>query len=119
MAEFFLTLAGAVLVIIVIYWIISFQMAREAKFKAAAIRVDARILEMRYSSSSDSGSVTYKMKVTFMTENGPATAVGSATLSPPGMIYVKDHKTLPTYYLKDNPQKILIATDEIPDLLSQ
>ncbi|CCJ85384.1 DUF3592 domain-containing protein [Cronobacter dublinensis] len=119
MAEVFLAIVGFMLAIIVIYFIISFQMAREQKFKAAAIRVDARILEMRYSSSSDSGSVTYKMKVTFTTDRGPETAVGSATLSPPGMIYVKDHKTIPTYYLKDNPQKILIATDEIPDLLSQ
>ncbi|EOC0265697.1 DUF3592 domain-containing protein [Cronobacter dublinensis] len=119
MAEVFFTLSSIVLVITGIYFIISFQMERAAKFKAAAIRVDARILEMRYSSSSESGSVTYKMKVTFTTDRGPETAVGSATLSPPDMIYVKDHKTIPTYYLKDNPQKILIAADEIPDLLSQ
>ncbi|EOU9528764.1 hypothetical protein ACOJBR_001148 [Cronobacter dublinensis] len=52
MAEVFLAIVGFMLAIIVIYFIISFQMAREQKFKAAAIRVDARILEMRYSSSS-------------------------------------------------------------------
>ncbi|WP_254877557.1 hypothetical protein [Cronobacter muytjensii] len=76
MAEVFLAIVGFVLAIIVIYFIISFQMAREQKFKAAAIRVDARILEMRYSSSSESGSVTYKIKVTFTTDRGPGNGGG-------------------------------------------
>ncbi|WP_105596919.1 DUF3592 domain-containing protein [Cronobacter turicensis] len=119
MGNAFLIILGALLVLVIIFGGIAFKVTKEQNFKASAVRVDGHIIGMKYSGSSDTGNILYKITVKFNTPKGEVTAVDTAFLSPEHMIYVKDHKSIPTYYSKENPKKILIAAEDIPNVLNQ
>ncbi|EOL8958196.1 DUF3592 domain-containing protein [Cronobacter dublinensis] len=110
---------GAFLFLVIIFGGIAFKVNKEQNFKASAVKVDGHIIDMKYSGSSDTGNILYKITVKFNTPKGEVTAVDSAFLTPEHMMYVKDHKSIPTYYSKENPKKILIAAEDIPNVLNQ
>ncbi|ELY2739656.1 DUF3592 domain-containing protein [Cronobacter turicensis] len=112
-------IGGAVLLLISIFGGVAFKVTKEQNFKASAVRVEAHIINMKYSGVSDTGNILYKITVKFNTPKGEVTAVDTAFLSPEHMMYVKDHKSIPTYYSKDSPKKILIAAEDIPNILEQ
>ncbi|ELQ6223409.1 hypothetical protein QL189_15320 [Cronobacter turicensis] len=83
------------------------------------IKAEAEIISMKEIGRSDGGNIRFLFTVKFTTQKGTISATGKQFLSAMDLIYVKEHKTIPIWYDKENPQKILVSPVDIPDLLDQ
>jgi len=74
---------------------------------------------MKECGRSNGGNIRFTMMVEFKTENGTVKTTAKQFLSVMDLIYVKEHKTIPVWYDKENPQRILISPVDIPNILEQ
>ncbi|WP_336295780.1 hypothetical protein [Cronobacter dublinensis] len=83
------------------------------------VKAEATIISMKEIGRSDGGNIRFIFTVKFETQQGIISATGKQFLSAMDLIYVKEHKTIPIWYDKEKPEKILISPVDIPDILEQ
>ncbi|ELQ6169911.1 hypothetical protein R2294_001250 [Cronobacter dublinensis] len=111
----FVGISGTLLVL----WFILFVIFKDDELYGSGIKTEANIISMKESGRSNGGNIRFTMTVEFQTENGTVNTTAKQFLSITHLIYVKEHKTIPIWYDKENPQRILISPMDIPNLLSQ
>ncbi|EOI3485941.1 DUF3592 domain-containing protein [Cronobacter malonaticus] len=102
-----------------VLWFILFVVFKDDELYGTGIKVDAKIVSMKEIGRSNGGNVRFKMIVEFQTGNGTVQTTAKQFLSATDLIYVKEHKTIPVWYDKENPQRILISPVDIPNILEQ
>lgn len=111
----FVGISGAFFVL----WFILFVIFKDNELYGTGIKVEAKIINMKESGRSNGGNIRFTMTVEFQTENGTVNTTAKQFLSITDLVYVKEHKTIPIWYDKENPQRILISPMDIPNLISQ
>lgn len=102
-----------------VLWCILFIVFKDNELYGTGIKVDAKIVSMKEIGRSNGGNVRFKMIVEFQTGNETVKTTAKQFLSAMDLIYVKEHKTIPIWYDKENPQRILISPVDIPNILEQ
>ncbi|EOU9521774.1 DUF3592 domain-containing protein [Cronobacter turicensis] len=108
-------ISGTLLVV----WFILFVVFKDDELYETGIKVEAKIISMKECGRSNGGNIRFTMMVEFKTENGTVKTIAKQFLSVMDLIYVKEHKTIPVWYDKENPQRILISPVDIPNILEQ
>ncbi|ELY3837019.1 hypothetical protein SMX93_002298 [Cronobacter turicensis] len=108
-------ISGTLLVV----WFILFVVFKDDELYETGIKVEEKIISMKECGRSNGGNIRFTMMVEFKTENGTVKTTAKQFLSVMDLIYVKEHKTIPVWYDKGNPQRILISPVDIPNILEQ
>ncbi|ELY2739655.1 DUF3592 domain-containing protein [Cronobacter turicensis] len=119
MLKFLLALGVCIIGAVLVLGFILFFIFKDDELYGTGIKTEAKILSMKESGRSDGGNIRFTMTVEFETEKGIVTTTAKQFLSAMDLIYVKEHKTIPIWYDKENPQRILISTVDIPNILDQ
>ncbi|MDT3665961.1 hypothetical protein ROK90_08020 [Cronobacter dublinensis] len=112
---FLVGISGTLLVL----WFILFVIFKDDELYGTGIKTEAKIISMKESGRSNGGNIRFIMTVEFQTKNGIVTTTAKQFLSITDLLYVKENKTIPVWYDKENPQRIFIAPVDIPHILEQ
>ncbi len=99
--------------VVVILFIAHLKAGQYENVKTTGIRVEAKIVSMEKVGASGTGNTQFKMRLEFATSEGIKSVTRREFLTPLNLIKVERNKTIPLYYLAQNPDKVWVATNEL------